>query len=84
MREEKHDAGNSSRPPDTFARGMRPRKSAEGAMKVFAKKVKTEGNRDKNRGQTAAETGTNLKLNAIKKSGMPFHRIGGALVGPMA
>jgi len=53
-------------------------------MKVFAKKVKTEGNRDKNRGQTAAETGTNLKLNAIKKSGMPFHRIGGALVGPMA
>jgi len=35
----------------------------------LAKKVKTERNRDKNRGQTAAETGTNLKLNAIGKKG---------------
>jgi len=38
-------------------------------MKVFAKKVENERNRDKNRGQTAAETGTNLKLNAIGKKG---------------
>jgi hypothetical protein len=38
-------------------------------MKVFAKKVENERNRDKNRGQTAAETGTNLKVNAIGKKG---------------
>jgi len=50
-------------------------------MKVFAKKVENERNRDKNRGQTAAETGTNLKVNAIGKRGMPFLRIGGAFSG---